>query len=84
MFPRAASPRQLTISRANGALRFDLQHTPVEQIEKLEVQWPSQSLRTNTLIDTPGIASLSSDTSARAGRSSRQRTRRARPTPSST
>ena len=31
------------------------------------MQWPSQSLRTQTLIDTPGIASLSSDTSARAG-----------------
>lgn len=67
MFPRSASPRQLAISRSNGALSFDLQGTPVEQVEKLEVQWPSQSLRTTTLIDTPGIASLSKDTSARAG-----------------
>ncbi len=31
------------------------------------MQWPSQSLRAQTLIDTPGIASLSRDTSARAG-----------------
>lgn len=67
MFPRSASPRQLAISRSNGALSFDLQGTPVEDVEKLEVQWPSQSLRTTTLIDTPGIASLSKDTSARAG-----------------
>ncbi|MEA2240757.1 MAG: hypothetical protein QOD24_313 [Solirubrobacteraceae bacterium] len=67
MFPRTAPPRQLTISRTSGALSFNLQGTPVEQVEKLEVQWPSQSLRTQTLIDTPGIASLSKDTSARAG-----------------
>jgi 50S ribosome-binding GTPase len=67
MFPRAAAPRQLTINRSGGGLSFDLQGTPVEQVEKLEVQWPSQSLRTQTLIDTPGIASLSADTSARAG-----------------
>jgi hypothetical protein len=39
----------------------------VEQVDRLEVQWPSQSLRNQTLIDTPGIASLSKDTSARAG-----------------
>jgi hypothetical protein len=67
MYPRAAAPRQLAISRTNGALSFDLQGTPVEQVDRLEVQWPSQSLRNQTLIDTPGIASLSKDTSARAG-----------------
>jgi hypothetical protein len=67
LFPRAAAPRQLAISRTNGALSFDLQGTPVEQVDRLEVQWPSQSLRNQTLIDTPGIASLSKDTSARAG-----------------
>ncbi len=68
MFPRAAPPRQLTIIAGSAAaLSFDLQGTPVEQVDQLEVQWPSQSLRTQTLIDTPGIASLSADTSARAG-----------------
>jgi len=67
MYPRSAAPRQLTINRAGGGLSFDLQGTPVEQVDKLEVQWPSQNLRSQTLIDTPGIASLSADTSARAG-----------------
>jgi hypothetical protein len=67
MFPRQAPPRQLAITRNSGALSFDLQGMPVEQVDRLEVQWPSQSLRTQTLIDTPGIASLSRDTSARAG-----------------
>ncbi len=66
-FPRNAPARPLTIHRDHGALRFDLSGMPVEQIDKLEVQWPSQSLRNQTLIDTPGIASLSTDTSARAG-----------------
>jgi hypothetical protein len=67
MFPRSSAPRQITINRASGGLSFDLQGIPVEQVDKLEVQWPSQSLRAQTLIDTPGIASLSEDTSARAG-----------------
>jgi Dynamin family len=67
MYRRAASPRQLTIQRDRGALTFDLAGTPVDQVDKLEVAWPSQSLRTQTLIDTPGIASLSRDTAARAG-----------------
>ena len=67
MFPRSTPPRQLAITRTGGALSFDLQGTPVDQVDKLEVQWPSQSLRNQTLIDTPGIASLSKDTSARAG-----------------
>lgn len=67
MFPRHGAPRQLTIHRNQGALAFDLAGTPVAQVDRLQVDWPSQSLRTRTLIDTPGIASLSKDTSARAG-----------------
>jgi hypothetical protein len=67
MYPRTSAPKQLTINRSSGGLSFDLQGIPVEQVDKLEVEWPSQSLRTQTLIDTPGIASLSADTSARAG-----------------
>ncbi len=67
MFPRQGPPRSLTISRHRGALAFDLQGVPVEQVDRLLVDWPSQSLRSTNLIDTPGIASLSLDTSARAG-----------------
>ncbi|WP_214371310.1 dynamin family protein [Pseudonocardia sp. H11422] len=67
MFPRTAPPRQLTVSRSHGALSFDLQGTPTEEVDRLVVDWPSQNLRSTTLIDTPGIASLSADISARAG-----------------
>ena len=81
----AAPPRQLTISRASGALSFDLQGIPVEQVDKLEVEWPSQSLRTQTLIDTPGIASLSTRHLGAGGGVPRPGGRAdARPTPSST
>ncbi len=67
MYPRSGSPRPLTLSRSKGALSFDLRGTPTEQVDRLVVDWPSQNLRTTTLIDTPGIASLSADTAARAG-----------------
>lgn len=67
MYPRGSEPQQLTINRSAGGLSFDLNGFPVEKVEKLEVEWPSQSLRAQSLIDTPGIASLSADTSSRAG-----------------
>ncbi len=50
--------------RAAGALDVDL-GAPVETIDHLEVTWPSSRLRDVTLIDTPGIASLSTDVSER-------------------
>jgi hypothetical protein len=60
------SPRQLSIHRNDGALAFDLAGTPTERVDRLVVDWPSQSLRGTTLIDTPGIDSLSTDVSARS------------------
>ena len=66
MFPREGPPRPLTVARRDGALTIDLGGTPAERVDRLVVDWPSQSLRTTALIDTPGIASLSTDTSARA------------------
>jgi hypothetical protein len=66
LYPRAAAPRQIPIHRHDGALQLDLGGTPVEQVDRLVVDWPSQSLRGTTLIDTPGIDSLSTDTSARS------------------
>lgn len=50
--------------RDAGALDVDL-GAPVEEIDHLEVTWPSSRLRDVTLIDTPGIASLSTDVSER-------------------
>ena len=56
---------QRPFSRDEGALEVDLA-APVEAIDHLEVSWPSARLKDVTLIDTPGIASISTETSDRA------------------
>lgn len=66
LHPRGGQPHPLTIARRDGALAFDLGGTPPEKVDRLTVDWPSQSLRATTLIDTPGIDSLSTDVSARS------------------
>jgi len=66
MDPKVGPPRPLPVNRHNGALVIDLQGTPAEALNRLVVHWPSPSLRIATLIDTPGIASMSTETSRRA------------------
>ncbi|WP_412735663.1 dynamin family protein [Krasilnikovia sp. MM14-A1259] len=58
------SAEQRPFRRVNGAVRIDLGR-PAEQVDHLEVRVPSARLRRHTLIDTPGIASLSTDVSLR-------------------
>lgn len=65
LHPRVGSPRNLPLRRRDGRLVLDLGGTPAEDITRLVVDWPVKSLRDLTLIDTPGIASLSTDVSAR-------------------
>ncbi|MDQ4103150.1 MAG: dynamin family protein, partial [Actinomycetota bacterium] len=65
MEAKEGPPRQLPVNRRDGALIIDLQGTPAEALDRLVVHWPSPSLRATTLIDTPGIASMSIDTSRR-------------------
>jgi dynamin family protein len=67
LYPHGGPPRPLRIARDDGALRIDM-GAPAETVDRLEVTWPSASLRATTLIDTPGIASLSLDVSARSER----------------
>ena len=55
---------QRPFSREGGALEVDL-GGPAEAFDHLEVSWPSSRLRDVTLIDTPGIASLSTEVSER-------------------
>lgn len=57
-----------TFSRADGELAIDLGGRDPADIERLVIEWPSSTLADMTLIDTPGIASLSEDISARAMR----------------
>jgi len=60
------STRPLTFKRAEGALDIDLQCVSPTNIDRLDVTWPSRQLEDLTLIDTPGLGSLSTDVSARS------------------
>src|SRR5690349_20523660 len=63
--PRAGRPRPLPVQRGDGALEIDL-GASADDVERLVVDWPAPGLRDWTVIDTPGVASLSTDVSARA------------------
>lgn len=62
--PVEGARRGLPIVRQDGALVIDL--PSVDGVDRLSVDWPSESLRAMTLIDTPGMVSLSEEVSARA------------------
>jgi hypothetical protein len=64
--PVDGPPQQLRFERTDDALRIDLGGRPPESVSRLVVEWPSRGLRTATLIDTPGIGSLSDDVAGRA------------------
>lgn len=48
-------------SRDGGALEVHLDGQRAEDVARLVVEWPSSALSAMTLIDTPGIGSLTSD-----------------------
>jgi hypothetical protein len=56
---------ELPVDRRDGALLIDLRGASADDVEMLVVDWPSQSLRTATLIDTPGLSSLSHEVGRR-------------------
>ncbi|MGH9136053.1 MAG: dynamin family protein [Acidimicrobiales bacterium] len=63
--PHDGAARDVPFSREHGAIDIDLGGMSADDIERLVVEWPTASLRAMTLIDTPGIASLSTTVSAR-------------------
>ena len=63
---RDGTSTRLPIHRAAaGHFAFDL-NLPVDDVDRVEVGWPAPALKRVVLIDTPGIASLSPGTTARA------------------
>jgi hypothetical protein len=66
IYPKDGEPRQVPFSQDGGAIEVDLQGRSAEELERLVIDWPSASLRAMSVIDTPGIASISTDVSARA------------------
>jgi hypothetical protein len=65
LHPHKGDMRELPIQRRDGKLEMDLGGTRPEEVDRLVVDWPSSDLAAMTLIDTPGIASASTDVSAR-------------------
>lgn len=64
--PHEGAPRRMPIRREEGRLILELGDISPEDAAWIEVGWPSTGLRSLILIDTPGIASLSKDVSARS------------------
>lgn len=54
------------IRRVDGRLSLDTAGLPVEDVDRIEVGWPSPILSEMTLVDTPGLASLSEEISRRS------------------
>jgi hypothetical protein len=65
MHPRGGAPQTLRHTRTGHALEFDLDGRAPEDVDHVDVEWPSQALRRLTLIDTPGRRSNTTDTSDR-------------------
>lgn len=63
---KSGDRRDLAFARDHGALAVDLDGLVPEQVDRLEVGWPSSALTTVTLIDTPGLVSIDADTSQRS------------------
>lgn len=53
------SSRQARFGRQDGPIEIDLAGEAPDQLHSITISWPSQALRRSTLIDTPGIGSLS-------------------------
>ncbi|MEM9134855.1 MAG: dynamin family protein [Actinomycetota bacterium] len=67
LHPRDGSPaQQVRFQRDDGAIDVDLGGRDPLEVDRLSITWPSSSLRRITLIDTPGIDTLSEQVGQRA------------------
>lgn len=66
MHLKEGDARALPVRRTDGRLAIDLDGTLPDEVDRIVVEWPSKRLEDVTLIDTPGIASLSTEVSARS------------------
>ncbi len=65
LHPRRGAPVGLPVDRRDGALVIDLGGARVDDVDHLEVDWPSPHLQAASLVDTPGIASTSTEVGRR-------------------
>lgn len=65
LHPRNGAAQRMPVRRDGGRLVIDLGEFSAEEIEWIDVGWPLEWLKDVILIDTPGIASLTAQASAR-------------------
>lgn len=53
--------RLAQVRRGEASVEIDLGGLAVEAIDRLDVEWPASALRRMTLLDTPGIATLTTE-----------------------
>lgn len=66
MHLRSGDRRDLPVRRVGGRLAIDLAPNAPEDVDRIVVEWPARRLEDVSLIDTPGMASLSTEISARS------------------
>jgi len=64
LHPRNGDPRAAAFAREGGAISISLGELTAEALERIVIEWPSSALRSMSLIDTPGLASISAELSA--------------------
>ena len=64
LHPRNGGPRSAAFAREGGAISISLGELSAEALERIVIEWPSSALRSMSLIDTPGLASISAELSA--------------------
>ncbi|HLL64119.1 MAG TPA: dynamin family protein [Micromonosporaceae bacterium] len=64
-YPHDGEPRQLPFHRSDGKTDIQLGDLRAEDLDRLRIEVPNSRLERLTLIDTPGIGSLSTEVSAR-------------------
>lgn len=66
LYPHGGSPRQVPFTRKGGETCVEMDGYRADDLDRIRIEFPSRRLERMTLIDTPGIASLSTGVSQRA------------------
>ena len=66
--PWDGPPAGLRFRRTDEELEVDLGGLSADDLQYVDVEWPTERLRDVTLVDTPGLASISDDISMRSQR----------------
>jgi hypothetical protein len=59
LHPRVGPAVEVPLHRSGNGIEVDLGGRPPDDVELVEVEWPAPALAAMTLIDTPGVGSLS-------------------------